>query len=175
MEIKYNVVRDWPIKGVNFVDFTPSIMDIEVFTEITNKLNRCIKKFINLEEIDYIIAPDARGFIWGSALGIKNKIGVIPIRKHGKLPDNCVSKSITYKTEYSETILDMPKVDLKGKKCVFVDDVFATGGTYYAIKDLVKSVGGELVGGVCLYDVLLTECSEVETLLTSKDLITEYM
>lgn len=175
MEIKYNVVADWPIKGVNFVDFTPSIMDSEVFEDIINKLNKNIKKFIDLKEIDYIIAPDARGFIWGSALGIKNKIGVIPIRKHGKLPECCVSKSVTYKTEYSETILDMPKVDLKGKKCIFVDDVYATGGTYYAIKSLIESVGGLLVGGVVLYDVLIHECNEIHSLLTSKDLITEYM
>ena len=59
---------------------------------------------------------------------IKNKIKNISRNKDNN--NNNIGKNsfLIYKTEYSETILDMPKIDLKGKKCIFVDDVFATGG-----------------------------------------------
>lgn len=169
-KIKYNISDNFPINGVKFIDFTPSIIDIEVFGSIVRKLKANIKKIIDINEIDYIICPDARGFIWGSTLGIKNKIGVIPVRKTGKLPDGLTRNKVDYKTEYSVTSLSLPLCDINNKKIIFVDDVYATGGTYYAIKDLVSKEGGILVGGVVLYDVGLDSNKDIISILTSKDI-----
>ena len=152
--IKYTVVQDWPKKGVRFIDLTPSMEDYTVLNDTVNQL------YNQTFTVDYIISPDARGFIWGSAVALKaimegEKVGFIPVRKKGKLPNP--GASYEYETEYSTETLEIPMIDLTGKRCFFVDDVYATGGTYEAIKHLVIEAGGILLGGVVIYDVGIKE------------------
>jgi adenine phosphoribosyltransferase len=77
---------------------------------------------------------------------------VVPVRKKGKLPGDVIS--VTYDTEYSTDTLECSRIDLTGKGCWFVDDIYATGGTYRAVEDLVSQLGGNLLGGSVLLDVL---------------------
>lgn len=163
-DLKYNIVKDFPKKGVSFVDFTPTFTDnnmmktiASIFTSLTDNL-----------QIDYIICPESRGFILGYYISSYAGCNCIPIRKHGKLP--IIGSSISYKTEYSTEILDIPKIDLTNKTCMFVDDVYATGGTYYACKQLVEDLGGKVIGSFCLYDVMLDENPNLFSLMTRNDL-----
>jgi adenine phosphoribosyltransferase len=170
--IIYNEYPNFPMNGVNFIDLTPSLLNTKNRAEI-------VKQMIQLyfadsdeisKEVDYIISPDARGFIWGSMIASKFELGFIPVRKPGKLPDKAILSSVDYETEYSTTKLCMPVVDLCGKKLLFVDDIYATGGTYKAVKQMVNQNNGILIGGVVLVDVELDKNDEVKSLAKIRDL-----
>lgn len=163
LDVMYNVVQDFPREGVRFIDFTPSVYNISYFMHLVNKLKD------ELPECDYIISPDARGFIWGSGVSLVKGVGMIPIRKAGKLPPQVVGSYYTYNTEYSTETLEIPLIDLTGKKVVFIDDVYATGGTYEAAKRLVSDRGGELIAGKVIYDIGIKD-SDILSLFKGDDL-----
>ena len=164
--VKYTVVQDYPKEGVNFVDFTPTINNVVAFQDMVAALI-----YNSTLDYDYVIAPEARGFIWGTAVAFQTKKPLLIARKPGKIPPTLVGASVTYDTEYSKDTLELEKIDLTGKKVVYIDDVFATGGTYKACKELVKQLGGNLEEGVVLYNVGITDNEEVETVFQRGDLI----
>ena len=144
-EIKIRTEKDFPIKGIEFIDINPLIIDKKVLKEITDKLARKIKKL----NVDYIVSPEARGFLFGSNVAYKLNIGFIPVRKKGKLPSSTVVKQVTYLKEYGEDILELPKLvddDYKGKKFYLIDDIYATGNTLKALENGIIELGGEVVG-----------------------------
>lgn len=167
-DILYRVQENWPIDGVNFIDLSPTLMNGENFKKVACSLVEKIKE--NCEKVDYIVSPDARGFIWGSYVAALMEKPLITIRKHGKLPDSSVMTSTKDTTEYSNIELDLPIVDLERKVCVFVDDVYATGGTYKACKKLVEENNGFLNEAYVIFNVLLTN-DEVSSLMTKDELV----
>jgi Adenine/guanine phosphoribosyltransferases and related PRPP-binding proteins len=167
--ILYGTYDNFPKEGVKFIDLTPSLLDSSLSKEI-------VKQLMNLYEeekgtIDYIISPDARGFIWGGMLAAIYDIGFIPVRKPNKLPANAISGMVKYETEYSTTELNLPNVDLNNKKVLFVDDVYATGGTYKAVEELVEKANGYLIGGAVVVDVELDDNPKVKCLVRGSELI----
>lgn len=94
---------------------------------------------------DNIIGIDARGFILSAALAYKLKTGLAIVRKKGKLPWKTVKKK--YNLEYASETLEMHKDTIRrGDRVLLCDDVLATGGTMKATVDLVKKLGGRIVG-----------------------------
>jgi len=162
--IKYNVKKDFPEKGVVFIDFMPTFTNHELMNKIAKKIATEIK------DAECIIMPESRGFLLGTLVASKLGINSIPIRKHGKIPEDFVGATEEYDTEYSKAKIDIPIVDIKGKKCYFIDDVYATGGTYRACKKLVETMGGDMVGGYCLYNVGIDDNNEIKCLLTINDI-----
>lgn len=162
-KITYNIQKNFPQDNVTFIDFIPTFTNYKIMNKVAKQMARLIK------HADYIIAPESRGFIIGSAVANKLKVNMIPIRKHGKIPPEYVGATEEYQTEYSTEKVDIPKIDLTGKKCVFVDDVYATGGTYKVSKKLIASMGGEMIGGVCIYNVGINENKEIRCLLSKED------
>jgi len=71
---------DFPKKGIAFKDILGIIQDPEVFRELIFKMssNHVIKNS------EAIISIEARGFIFGSALAYKLKLGMMMIRKKNK-------------------------------------------------------------------------------------------
>lgn len=173
MNILYKMYNDFPIGGVEFIDLTPSLLNYEVTDEIINEMIKLY--FSNIEEakknVDMIISPDARGFIWGSMIALRLGKGFIPVRKENKLPDEAIIDTFNYQTEYSTTKLCLPQSSIEGKKLLFVDDVYATGGTYQAVKGLVKNNKGILLGGLVVVDVELDNSNEVKSLVKKSSLI----
>lgn len=167
-DILYRVQEDWPIEGVNFVDLTPTLTEGENFKKVATVMKDMILG--NNEDIDFIVSPDARGFLWGSYVAALLGKPLIPVRKHGKLPESYVMSTTRDTTEYSSIELDIPEVDLNGKRCVFIDDVYATGGTYKACQKLVSENNGVLEGAYVVLNVLLTN-DKVNALMTSDELI----
>lgn len=164
----YGTYENFPKKGVSFIDLTPSLLDSKISKEITYEMMMLYKDQKN--SIDYIISPDARGFIWGSMIASMFNLGFIPVRKPNKLPNGAISCSAKYETEYSLTELNLPNVDLNNKKVLFVDDVYATGGTYRAVEELVRIAKGELIGGVVVVDIGLDNNPKVKSLVMGKEL-----
>jgi adenine phosphoribosyltransferase len=105
-ELNLRTEKDYPKKGVEFIDITPLILQKETLKEITDKFVSELKN----KEIDYIVAPEARGFLFGSIVAERLNIGLIPVRKKGKLPPTSVEISFQYEKEYGKDILELPKL-----------------------------------------------------------------
>lgn len=134
-------IQDFPAKGVKFIDISPKLTDKNDFEAIINEMTSKVPK-----GTDYIIAPESRGYIFGTAMAINLGLGFVPIRKPGKLPDDLVL-SVEYEKEYGKDTLCLPKNDnYEGKNFYFVDDVLATGGTLEAAKQLIEKAHGNFIG-----------------------------
>ena len=90
--------KNFPIEGVEFIDLVPLTLDIEIFEAIINNFVRKIKD--KKYEIDYIVGPEARGFLFGTAVAKELGVGFIPVRKSGKLPPTTVESEFAYNKEY---------------------------------------------------------------------------
>lgn len=137
---KIRDIPDFPTPGILFKDITPLLADPRAFHMV---LDSIAQRFIG-EHIDVIVGVEARGFIFGGALAARLNASFVPARKPGKLP--AASDRVSFKTEYSEAVLEMHKDSIKkGARVLIVDDVLATGGTAKASADLVATQGGEVV------------------------------
>nr|WP_120492459.1 adenine phosphoribosyltransferase [Corynebacterium lactis] len=146
---KIRLVPDFPVDGVLFEDLTPALADAEVFRLIVNEVAAKCSEF----GADLIGSLDARGFLIGSAVAYKEGMGVLAIRKKGKLPPPVHTES--YALEYGDAALEIPAdgIDLRGKKIVLVDDVLATGGTMCAARKLLETAGATVTGLCCVLEV----------------------
>ena len=117
-------VPDFPKEGILFKDITPLLSSPSAFKEVTRLL---AEKYSN-DNIDAIVAAEARGFIFGGPLAHELHVPFVPIRKPGKLPFQ--TKSLTYDLEYGTDTLEM-HIDAvsEGQRILVVDDLLATGGT----------------------------------------------
>ena len=164
-ELNIRTEKDFPIKGVEFIDITPLILQKEVLKEITE---RFVKELKN-KSIDYIVAPEARGFLFGTAAANELNVGCIPIRKKGKLPPTTVEKQFEYEKEYGKDTIELPKLvndEYKDKRFYIIDDICATGNTLDAIKQAIEDLGGIVVGeGVVMNIVELNNNKEIFSLI----------
>ena len=140
LKSKVRVIEGFPKEGISFKDITTLISDGEAFKEAVE----IMKKNLEDKNIDYIVGPEARGFVFGSAVAFAMGKGFIPIRKPGKLPGEVVK--FEYSLEYSKDVLEISKGALKkGDRVAIVDDLLATGGTINACANLVESQGANVV------------------------------
>ncbi|MBM3701880.1 MAG: adenine phosphoribosyltransferase [Actinobacteria bacterium] len=143
MDLKQKIrnIPDFPKKGVVFRDITTLLGDAEAFKYSVDRMVEYCKG----KKIDAILCPEARGFIFGSVMAYKLGVGLIPVRKPGKLPYKTCQAS--YDLEYGKNILQMHTDAIKkGDKILIIDDLVATGGTAKAEAELVEKMGGEVVG-----------------------------
>ncbi len=134
-------IPDWPKKGILFRDITPLLAEPKAFTAAVDALCAGFTE----QNVDYVAAVEARGFIFGAAVAERLGAGFIPIRKKGKLPFK--TESITYDLEYGTDTLQVHS-DAVGNeaKVLMVDDLLATGGTMAAACRLIEKIGGNIVG-----------------------------
>lgn len=141
-------VKDYPKKGITFRDITTLIKNGRDFNEVLDIFHKICKG----KKIDLVAAIESRGFIFGGALADRLRVGIIPLRKVGKLPAECVAEK--YTLEYGTASLEMHTDAIsKGEKVLIVDDLLATGGTLQATCKLVEKLGGTVVGIVVLIEL----------------------
>ena len=164
-ELNLRTEKDFPVKGVEFIDINPLILQKDVLKEITNLFVKELKN----KNIDYIVAPEARGFLFGSIIANELNVGLIPVRKKGKLAPSTVECQFDYVKEYGKDTLELPKLvndSYNGKKFYLVDDIYATGNTMRVIKEAILKLGGEVVGeGVVLNITELNNNDELFSLI----------
>ena len=157
--------KDYPIKGIEFIDITPLLLDKTIYNEIISSFKEEVKN----KNVDYILAPEARGFLLGASLASTLKVGLIPVRKKGKLPPSVVEAKIEYEKEYGKDVLELPKLvndNYKNKNFYIVDDIYATGNTINAIKDKIEMLGGNVTGvGVIMNIKELNNSKDVFSLI----------
>lgn len=164
-ELNIRTEKDFPQKGIEFIDIMPLIIQKETFNEIIEKFVTEIKE----KKVDYIVGPEARGLILGAAIAKELNIGFIPIRKAGKLPPTTVAKKFEYEKEYGKDQLELPKLvneEYKEKRIYIVDDIYATGNTMKAIKETIEELGGIVAGeGVIMNIVELNNDKNIFSLI----------
>lgn len=140
-------VPDFPKPGVLFRDLTPVLADDHGFAVITAALADAVAG------ADLIAGIDARGFLLGGAVAQSLGVGVLAIRKGGKLPPPVLGRS--YVLEYGQAVLEIPAVGIRlaGRRVAIVDDVLATGGTVAAAADLLGSAGAVLTAAAVVMEL----------------------
>jgi len=134
-------VPDFPKPGILFYDITTLLKDKTGFAQL---IDAFAQYYID-KHVDLVLGIEARGFIFGPALAYRLNAGFVPVRKPGKLPAETVK--IKYDLEYGSDSLEMHKDAIQpGQRVIIVDDLLATGGTMDATINLVKQLGGEIVG-----------------------------
>lgn len=133
-------VKDFPKDGILFRDVTTLLENPKAFKDSIDLLYEIYKD----SKLDYIVAADARGFLFGSALAYLLSTGLVLVRKKGKLPRETYSEE--YSLEYGTSTLEITKDSLKkGDRVLLLDDLLATGGTAGAMIKLARKSGAEIV------------------------------
>ena len=140
-------IKDFPKKGIIFRDISPILASPKAMKEIINFFVKEAKG------ADIIVAPDARGFLFGPQVAMELNIPFIMVRKPNKLPGEVISAK--YDLEYNSSELQMQVDSIKpGSKVVIIDDLLATGGTTQAMIDLIEKQGGKFVNALFLIELL---------------------
>ena len=145
-------VPDFPKPGILFRDITPLLADPAALATAIDLLAAPWRS----TQLDAIAAVEARGFLFATPLALALGIGVIPVRKPGKLPAKTIEYE--YALEYGSDRLQMHAgVLTPGARVLVVDDVLATGGTAEACVRLVEAGGGTVVGAAFLLELAALE------------------
>ncbi len=127
-------VENFPKPGILFKDISPLLANGVALNFTITSMAEIAK------DVDVIVGPDARGFLFGTPTAAMLKKPFIMVRKPGKLPGKVISRE--YDLEYGNNILQIQAGFIKkGQTVAIVDDVLATGGTIKAIIKLLKEQG----------------------------------
>jgi adenine phosphoribosyltransferase len=141
-------IPDFPKPGILFRDITPLLADPAALATAVERLVEPWRE----EPLDAIAAVEARGFLFAVPMALALGIGVIPVRKPGKLPAATISHE--YDLEYGRDRLEMHSGVLPAtSRVLVVDDVLATGGTAAACMRLVEAAGGTVAGAAFLLEI----------------------
>lgn len=137
---KIRIIEGFPKEGISFKDVTTILQDKEALKYTVDTIVNYLKD----KNIDIVVGPEARGFLFGAPVAYALGAGFVPVRKKGKLPFHTIG--VSYDLEYGSDELEIHKDAIKpGQRIAIVDDLLATGGTIGSVAKLVEQVGGEVV------------------------------
>ena len=132
---------DFPQKGINFKDLLGILREPNIFRSLVNRMASSSE----IQDSDAILAIEARGFIFGSAISFKSEKPMIVARKPNKLPGELIMKN--YELEYGTNTLAIQRKSIeKYQKFSVVDDILATGGTAKCVSEILYSEGKDITG-----------------------------
>lgn len=141
-------IKDFPKPGIGFKDITPVIQDPVSFNYVIERMMAWGKE----KKPQLVVGIESRGFLFAAPVANRMGLGLAVIRKKGKLPGKTVFVKAPneYAVEYFEMHEDciMPK-----QRVLIIDDLIATGSSTVSAIDLVKKLGGEVVGFACLVEL----------------------
>lgn len=131
-------IPDFPKPGILFKDITPLLAHGEAFKLVARHMAELIPS-----SVTQLVAIESRGFLLAAAIAQYKEVGVILVRKPGKLPGDLHTEK--YALEYGTDSLQIQKDLLKpGAEVAIVDDVLATGGTAAAVEKLCEALGAKV-------------------------------
>jgi adenine phosphoribosyltransferase len=145
-------VPDFPQPGIVFRDLTPVFASGPAFRRVIDGLAAPSLSDPRAAAVagsgaaahpgfDAVVGVEARGFLLAAAVAYDAGVGVVPVRKVGKLPRQ--SLRADYALEYGTATLELHADAITpGQRVLVVDDVLATGGTLEAAISLVEQAGG---------------------------------
>jgi len=145
-------VPDFPVPGVVFRDLTPVFADGPAFRRMVDALAVPAIPDPRVAAVagtgpdgdpgfDVVVGVEARGFLLAAAVALDAGVGVVPVRKAGKLPRERIAAD--YDLEYGTATLELHADSIRpGQRVLIVDDVLATGGTLEATVSLIEQLGG---------------------------------
>ncbi len=134
-------VPDFPKPGILFYDITTLLKDPAALRNLADELTARYQG----RRITKVVGIESRGFIFAGILAARLGAGFVPVRKPGKLPADCYE--VKYSLEYGSNSLAIHRDAVQiGERVLIVDDLLATGGTAQATVNLVRQLGGEIVG-----------------------------
>ena len=141
-------IKDFPKPGIGFKDITPVIQDPKSFNYVIDRMVAWGKE----KKPQIVVGIESRGFLFAAPVANKMGLGLAVIRKKGKLPGKtvCVRAPNEYAVEYFEMHEDCI---LPEQRVLIIDDLIATGSSTVSAIDLVKKLGGEVVGFACLVEL----------------------
>lgn len=143
-------IPDFPKKGIVFRDITPILQDIELLRLAVEVMAKPYEG----AHVEKVIGIESRGFIFAPPIAMRLGAGFVPIRKQGKLPAKTINHS--YNLEYGSATMEIHADSIKrGERVILVDDLIATGGSAAAAVEMVRSLGGEIVGVSFLIELSL--------------------
>jgi adenine phosphoribosyltransferase len=132
---------DFPQQGILFRDVNPVFRRYDALNFISDEFHRRFSKV----KVDVVAGIESRGFVVATALALSFHVGVIMIRKAGKLPGITVRRS--YEIEYGRAVMEVQRDAIKkGQNVLVADDLIATGGTSVAASQLIEELGGKVAG-----------------------------
>ena len=140
---------DFPIPGIRFRDVMGLVEDADGFRAATVAL---ADRFRDTAP-GLVVGIEARGFIFGAPVAQELGVGFVPVRKAGKLPGEV--RGVDYELEYGTARLEMQVAAPIGAatRVLLIDDLVATGGSAAAAIELVRRMGGEVVGAGFVVDL----------------------
>lgn len=133
-----------PKDSIGRYDLFPVFQDKELFHEIIMVL-----ALPYIEKVDFVAAPEAIGWIMGSAVAKELNVGFIPLRKKDKLPypkEALVSRNYI---DYSgkEKAFEIKKEFVTaGNRILIVDEWVETGASLHCSMSLLKQLGCIIIG-----------------------------
>lgn len=141
-------IPDFPKPGVQFRDITTLLKDARGFRAVIDRMTEAYRTI----PVDKIAAVESRGFMIGAALAYALGAGLVPIRKHGKLPAENFGQD--YDLEYGADRLEVHRDAIgRGERLLLVDDLLATGGTAEAALSLIGLAQASVVGCAFVIDL----------------------
>jgi len=134
-------VPDFPKPGILFYDITTLLKNPTAVQGLADQLTT---RYLD-RGVTKVVGIESRGFIFGGILAARLGAGFVPVRKPGKLPADCYE--VKYSLEYGNNSLAVHRDAIEiGEHILIVDDLLATGGTAEATVNLVRQLGGTIVG-----------------------------
>jgi adenine phosphoribosyltransferase len=148
-------VKDFPKPGVGFKDITPLIEDARCYNYVIDRIASWAKK----KRPQMVAGIESRGFLFAAPVAHQLGTGITIIRKKGKLPRKtiCVRAPNEYALEYFEMHRDSLR---PSQRVLIIDDLIATGSSSISAIDLVKKIGGEVVGFVSVVELVFLKGAE---------------
>ena len=137
---KIRTVKDYPIDGIMFRDITTLFKDPEGLRDAINLFSDRYKDL----KIDKIVAIESRGFLIGAPLAYLLNVGLVLIRKPGKLPAKTFKQDYTLEYGVDQIEIHTDAIE-EGERVLIVDDLIATGGTVEAAVKLVQKMKADII------------------------------
>jgi adenine phosphoribosyltransferase len=139
-------VPDFPNPGILFRDITPLLGDGPALRIAVDRLAAAAP------DVSVVVGIESRGFILGAPVAYALGVGMVLVRKMGRLPR--ATERAEYDLEYGSNTLEIHADALRpGDRALIVDDVLATGGTAAAAVQLVERLGADVAGIAVLIEL----------------------
>jgi adenine phosphoribosyltransferase len=130
-------IPDFPKPGIQFKDITTLLNNGTAYKQA---MDIFIERYKDVP-LDVVVGIESRGFVFSSVLAYHMGIGMVPVRKPGKLPAD--TYQMEYELEYGTNTIEIHRdAFAEGARVLVIDDLLATGGTAAASCALVEKLGG---------------------------------